>query len=98
MTTARVSTRMHTSLGVGPLSAAFSFLHPVESARVEMTAKAVRESVDPAWRSIFKCVVCRPGQQRWMYYFEPRNRGVHVQQCGMSEGGDVGRGMAPIRE
>ena len=59
------------SLGVGPLAAAFSFLHPVELVRMEMTAKAVREPVDGAWRSKFKRMV-RPGQQRWKLVLEPR--------------------------
>ena len=36
------------SLGGGPLAAAFSFLHPVELVRMEMTAKAAREPVDGA--------------------------------------------------
>jgi hypothetical protein len=32
---------------------------------MEMTAKAVREPVDVAWRSKFKRLVRRPGRQRW---------------------------------
>lgn len=53
------------SLGLHPLSIAFSFLHPVELARMEMTSKAVREPVDVAWRRMFKRLVRRPGPQRW---------------------------------
>lgn len=51
------------SLGLGPLSAAFSFLHPVELSRVCMTAKALRASVDAVWCSIFEERVrgCRRG-------------------------------------
>ena len=53
------------SLGLEPLSVAFSFLHPVELARMEMTSKAVREPVDVAWRRLFQRLVRRPGPQRW---------------------------------
>lgn len=89
------------SLGVGPLSAAFSFLHPVELARVEMTAKAVRESVDAAWRSIFKRVVCRPGHQRWTYFLVQRKieeyssaecrRAVILEEGWLRFGSDLGQ-------
>jgi hypothetical protein len=76
------SCRTLPSLGVGPLAAAFSFLHPVELVRMEMTAKAVREPVDVAWRSMFKRLVRRPGRQRWeLSSLVPRN----VEEYGIAE-------------
>ena len=72
------------SLGLGPLSIAFSFLHPVELVRMEMTAKAVREPVDDAWRRMFKRLVHvrRPGRQRWeLSSLVPRK----IEECGIAD-------------
>lgn len=84
------------SLGVGPLAAAFSFLHPVELVRMEMTAKAVREPVDAVWRSIFDERVrgCRSSYpSSGEYSTKECRRAVVLEECWLTFRSDLGKAL-----
>ena len=93
------------SLGVGPLAAAFSFLHPVELGRMEMTAKIVRKPVDAVWRSIFDERVrgCRRSYpSSGAYSTKECRRAVVLEECWLTFRSDLGKlshmaGCSPFR-
>ena len=93
------------SLGVGPLAAAFAFLHPVELGRMEMTAKIVRKPVDAVWRSIFDERVrgCRRSYpSSGEYSTKECRRAVVLEECWLTFRSDLGKlshmaGCSPFR-
>jgi hypothetical protein len=82
------------SLGPAPLSVAFSFLHPVELSRVEMTAKALRTSVDAVWRFLFDERIrgCRSSYPRERQYSAKEcRRAVVLEECWLNFRSDLGQ-------
>ena len=80
------------SLGPAPLSVAFSFLHPVELSRVEMTTKALRAPVDTVWRSLFDERIrgCRSSYPRERQYSAKEcRRAVVLEECWLNFRSDL---------